>query len=284
MKKTFLTLLLFCTLAVVQAQNLAQYEYVRVPEKFEFSDEENEYQLNALTEFLFEKYGFEALYKEPDPANASPCDILSADVKNESNLFRSKVYVTLRNCRNEIVFTSETGSSNEKDYKKGYHEALREAFHSFEDLSFSEDDAALSDEGPDLVPTPAAKPQVEGRIDPEKTDTSDDTAEVPADVLIPEPSKMPQVEVDREESGDAELYAFANQLYSLEPTVSGFGIFHPDTKEKIATLAKSANGENYIFSSEAINGNAFFDDQENLIVEYINDLGELVTRTYERRD
>ena len=279
MIKTFLTLLLFCTLAAVHGQNLDQYDYVRVPEKFEFSDEENEHQLNALTAFLFEKYGFEALYQEADPADAAPCDILSADVKNESNLFRSKLYVILRNCRNEIVFTSETGSSNEKDYKTGFHEALREAFQSVAALDRT---AEVEAEKAELIPTPAEKPQVEGRIDPEVPELSEE--EIPEEILIPEPAEKPQVEVDREKSQDAELYAFANQLYYLEPSVSGFGIFLPDTKEKIASLTKSSNGENYIFSSEMINGNAFFDAQGNLIVEYINDLGELVTRTYERRD
>ncbi|HET8754196.1 MAG TPA: hypothetical protein VFM59_07520, partial [Salinimicrobium sp.] len=62
--KKFASLLIFLVLIgiEIQAQEVNNYKYVIVPETFEFQDEPNEHQLNALTEFLFEKYGFEALY------------------------------------------------------------------------------------------------------------------------------------------------------------------------------------------------------------------------------
>ena len=40
----------------VSAQELADYKYIVIPQKFEFQDEPGQYDLNALTRFLFIKY------------------------------------------------------------------------------------------------------------------------------------------------------------------------------------------------------------------------------------
>ncbi len=60
----------------------------------------------------------------------NPCAALTAKVNNESNMFTTKMVIELLNCKNQKVFTSEEGRSKEKDYKKGYQEALRSAFES----------------------------------------------------------------------------------------------------------------------------------------------------------
>ena len=54
-----------------------------MPNKFDFLKEKNQYQLNALAEFLFEKYGFETLTEGTDyPADltANRCLALKSDV------------------------------------------------------------------------------------------------------------------------------------------------------------------------------------------------------------
>ncbi|MDO5608241.1 MAG: hypothetical protein Q4G08_07300 [Capnocytophaga sp.] len=106
--------------------------YVIVPNKFEFQKSANEFQLNELAKFLFEKQQFKTAYSDSVPADvaASPCNNLTADVINESGMFSSKLYMTLKDCTGKEVFKSEVGRSREKEFKKSYQEALRNAFES----------------------------------------------------------------------------------------------------------------------------------------------------------
>lgn len=120
-------IILFATIALLQVVAVAQT--VVVPNKFAFLKSDNEYQLNILTKFLIEKQGFKAYMENEVPAELlnTPCNILKADVKNESNMMTSKLRLVLTDCTNKEVFSSEVGKSREKEYKKSYQEALRNA-------------------------------------------------------------------------------------------------------------------------------------------------------------
>ena len=120
-------IILFATIALLQVVAVAQT--VVVPNKFAFLKSDNEYQLNILTKFLIEKQGFKAYMENEVPAELlnTPCNILRADVKNESNMMTSKLRLVLTDCANKEVFSSEVGKSREKEYKKSYQEALRNA-------------------------------------------------------------------------------------------------------------------------------------------------------------
>ena len=114
MKKIlFLALLLPITLVA---------QTVIVPNRYAFQKEDNQYQLNVLTKFLLEKQGFKTYMESEVPAELlqNPCDLLKADVKNESNMMTSKLQLVLNDCSNKTVFTSEIGKSREKEYKKSY--------------------------------------------------------------------------------------------------------------------------------------------------------------------
>ena len=120
-------IILFVTIALLQVVAVAQT--VVVPNKFAFLKSDNEYQLNILTKFLIEKQGFKAYMENEVPSELlnTPCNILKADVKNESNMMTSKLRLVLTDCANKEVFSSEVGKSREKEYKKSYQEALRNA-------------------------------------------------------------------------------------------------------------------------------------------------------------
>ncbi|WP_051286517.1 hypothetical protein [Salinimicrobium terrae] len=275
----------------ILGQDLSRYQYVQVPQEFDFLKYQNQYELNALTAFLFEKYGFEALYEEKIPGNVSPCDVLKANVHDKSGLFRSKLYITLEDCKSEIVFTSEIGVSREKDYQRSYHEALREAFTSFEELR----------KNPDVIIDPVPG----GVVSAEKAE--------PAEVVIdpvPSPedaqSKNPEVIVDPvitseeienaaeeefsvksgiDESEDIPKFMNGSMTYSLQRTPSGFDLYREGEEEKFGTLLKSGGGENFLYSSKTISGTAFFDTHGNLMVEYLDpNTQQLVSVKYERKD
>jgi hypothetical protein len=142
MKKTVITLILFLGVIVfVKAQSsINDYKYVIVPNKFDFLKSNNQYQLNSLTKFLFEKYSFIALMEDdayPVDLVNNYCLALKSNVLDNGGMFKTKMKIELRNCNNEIVFTSDVGETREKDFKKGYHLALRNAFKSFETLSYN---------------------------------------------------------------------------------------------------------------------------------------------------
>ena len=120
-------IILFATIALLQMVAVAQT--VVVPNKFAFLKSDNEYQLNILTKFLIEKQGFKAYMENEVPSELlnTPCNLLKADVKNESNMMTSKLRLVLTDCANKEVFSSEVGKSREKEYKKSYQEALRNA-------------------------------------------------------------------------------------------------------------------------------------------------------------
>ena len=120
-------IILFATIALLQMVAVAQT--VVVPNQFAFLKSDNEYQLNILTKFLIEKQGFKAYMENEVPAELlnTPCNLLKADVKNESNMMTSKLRLVLTDCANKEVFSSEVGKSREKEYKKSYQEALRNA-------------------------------------------------------------------------------------------------------------------------------------------------------------
>ncbi|GAA3565235.1 hypothetical protein GCM10022395_14550 [Snuella lapsa] len=119
--------------------NLNDYKYVIVPNKFDFLKEKNQYQLNALAQFLFRKYGFNALMEGdgyPEDMVLNRCLTLKSDVIKDSGLFKTKLTVELKDCNDRVVYTSEIGESREKEYAKAYNEALREAFKSLETLNY----------------------------------------------------------------------------------------------------------------------------------------------------
>lgn len=132
MKKYLIVLLLVSSFGF--GQNLNEYKYALVPAKFSFLRDENMYNLNVLSKMYMEKYGFEAYLdndKFPSDFANNNCSKIFIDVVNKSNLFTTKLSIVVKDCKNNILFTSEEGKSAEKEFKVAYTIALREAFDNF---------------------------------------------------------------------------------------------------------------------------------------------------------
>lgn len=141
MKTKFFCILIIAFMAsnVFSQTNLNNYKYVIVAKKFDFLKKTNEYRLNELSQFLFNKYGFEALIEGeeyPSDLLVNRCLGLKADVLKDSGMFKTKLSVELKDCNDRIVYTSEVGESREKQFDKAYTEALRNAFISIEALNY----------------------------------------------------------------------------------------------------------------------------------------------------
>jgi len=122
-----------------QQSSLNSYKYVIVPKKYDFLKDQDQYQLNSLTQFLFKKYGFEAIMEGdtyPEDYINNRCLGLKSDVLKDNGLFKTKLTVELKDCLDKVVYTSGVGESREKEFKIAYNLALREAFESFGALNY----------------------------------------------------------------------------------------------------------------------------------------------------
>jgi len=147
-------LIVFLTISNVFSQvSLNDYKYVLVPEKYEFFKKANKYRLNELTEFLFQKEGFETLSTSneyPEDLAKNGCLALRADVIKDSGLLKTKLKVILKDCRGNKVYETKVGQTREKDLNKAYNLALRDAFTSFNAIDYkyndNEDETLTSNE------------------------------------------------------------------------------------------------------------------------------------------
>ena len=125
MKNILSLSLLFC-LSMVFGQNISDYQYIYVPAKFK-DFEANQYNLNTqLKKALIDKK-YTIIHEEmtdwPAELRENPCKVLTADLLNDSNMFRNRVKLQFTNCQKKVV--SETkGNSLYKEYDLGFEDAL----------------------------------------------------------------------------------------------------------------------------------------------------------------
>lgn len=141
MKTNILSMLVafFIVTSVFSQANLNEYKYIIVPKQFTFLKNPDQYRINGLTKFLFEKYGFTAFMEGDEyPADFydNRCAALRADVIKEQGMFKTKLKAVLKDCNDQVVYTSEIGESREKEFGKAYNEAIRSALESLKALNY----------------------------------------------------------------------------------------------------------------------------------------------------
>lgn len=107
-------------------QQVSDYQYIYIPEKFNDQDV-NKYGLNDLLQLKLKQKKFTVITesKENWPAELlqNPCQILTADLLNTSNMFKNKLKVEFKNCDNKTI-GSVDGISSIKEFEPGMREAL----------------------------------------------------------------------------------------------------------------------------------------------------------------
>lgn len=142
MKAKFFTIIIACLMAtsVFSQASLNDYKYIIIPKKYEFLKEPDQYQINSLTKFLFNKYGFQAFMEGeeyPEDLNKDRCLALTSDVIKESAFLKTKLQIVLKNCNGLTVYTTKVGETREKDFARAYNEALRDAFQELETIGYT---------------------------------------------------------------------------------------------------------------------------------------------------
>ncbi len=132
-----LALFFLTTLNTYSQKTPSDYSFVVVPDRYDFLFEKDQYQLNSLTKFLFNKHGFNAYFNTELP-NISRCDGLWADVIRDDGFVWTRLTVVLNDCDGNEVYRSAAGRSKLKEYKKAYYEAMRGAFESIQGEEFQQ--------------------------------------------------------------------------------------------------------------------------------------------------
>ena len=126
-------------------KSFSDYSYIIVSEQFKFQKERDKYQLNSLTKFLFNKYGFHAYFEREVPRYLDPCDGLWAESEGSPGFIITVIEVVIKDCNGVELFRSDKGRSKVKDYKKAYYEATREAFKSVRDLHVTQKEISANE-------------------------------------------------------------------------------------------------------------------------------------------
>lgn len=241
-----LSLFLFCMFTGKAQKSVDDYKYIVVPDSYDFLGENDLYQLNSLTKFLFNKYGFIAfMQKEKFPEDLSNygCKALRADLKKESSLFQTKLIVELKDCKGKIIFTSAQGKSREKEYKPAYHEALRSAFVSIELLKYKyKGDVGSSAEY-------IVKDDNESNI----------------------PKKNEKKAVQVSEESNVITFHLDDAFIVFETRDYGYEIFKKESDLlSIGKAFKSSDKKSYLLQANDLSGHGFFDGYGNFVLERVN--------------
>jgi len=278
------------------------YKYINVPSKFDFLKSKDKYQLNSLTKFLFKKEGFIVVSESEKVAQElynNPCLGLKANVSNHSNMFSTKVVLELVDCRDDIIFTSIEGKSKDKDFKKGFQEALRAAFVSIKDLEYKYDSSlTIANSEAEDTNIKNAIPLVEGETHNaevfssngekiESTRIADEVTEKDEPEVI-ETSKIEEVEStavyvpenkkdtrDRDGKGNVLGFPTDKVLYAQE-NVLGYQLVDSDPKI-VFVLLKSGDKDKFYLKNRSGN---FFKNGDKWYAEYYFD-GHLIKQEFE---
>ena len=239
-KSIFIGICLFQISLLSFSQNsINNYKYVIVPEAFGIFDEPNQYNLNALMEFLFNKHGFEAYMETEPPADINPngsCNAMYASLLKDSGLFKTKLQVQLKDCFGKVVYTSEMGESREKDYKTAYQMALRDALKDLDELAYTYEPITTDSKKIVVAEVPVQTKSSE-TINPTVTQSSAPTRELVQMEEQPKVMKTPEPLATATSEDIDWLYA--------QPLDNGFQLIDTEPK-KVMVLLNTALKDVYL--------------------------------------
>ncbi|WP_456441170.1 hypothetical protein [Psychroserpens sp.] len=120
----------------INVNAINNYKYIVIPLKYELLNKADQYQINSLTKFLFNKYGYSAFLENdtfPEDLSTNRCLALKAElVKAKGGFLSTRLKINLMDCKGQLIVSSKIGKTKEKEHKTAYNVALRGAFESFQ--------------------------------------------------------------------------------------------------------------------------------------------------------
>ncbi|WP_298903647.1 hypothetical protein [uncultured Psychroserpens sp.] len=221
------------------------YKYIIVPTQYDFQKSEDQYQLNSLTKFLFNKHGYQAYLQSdefPSDLGADNCMALKAILKDVKGGFLvTKIQIDLVDCKNNTVATSVIGITKIKNYKKAYTKATRDAFITYQDFDYKYNGSSESKTtNVEAVKEKAAETKVDSKETLEVVESeikaADEKVKIPDEIEIIEEEEEPVITSEVVDKKDI-LYA--------QPIDNGFQIVDTEPK-KVMMLLYSGSPDMYI--------------------------------------
>ena len=248
-------------------KSLNDYSYVIVSEQFEFQQEKDKYQLNSLTKFLFNKYGFHAYFDREVPLNVFRCDGLWAEAEGTPGFIITKVQLVLRDCTGEVIYRTNYGKSKVKDYKKAYYESVRNAFNDIIKLNVNQKDIEVVDI--------EITSESQNLTDNTKNLSVAETSIVATNSIKKTPLKKVEPTIEKTINLNLPLNKYTNYNYMgtvflLRKTAIGYSLYQEliDTDDDLLLIGKiTVKGSDINFKNEKDKTvEVFFDESNNLII------------------
>lgn len=139
-KSIFSTLVLILCFSTLFSQSLDSYKYILIPNQYEFQRSADQYQINSLVKFLFNRAGYEAFLTSdelPQDLRNDHCLAAKAFIEVKPSMLSVKTSVRLEDCFGKPILVTKEARSKEKDYQKAYHESIRRTFVEIEELTYN---------------------------------------------------------------------------------------------------------------------------------------------------
>ncbi len=110
---------------MISAQSVSDYAYVYVPKKFASFKTTNQYNLNKILALKLADKNYKIILEEREnwSENLNRCDILTADLLDDSNMFKNRVKLEFKDCNGKTL-SSIPSTSNFKEFDAGFQDAL----------------------------------------------------------------------------------------------------------------------------------------------------------------
>ena len=251
MKRVFL---LFMVIMASQTSAFAQsevneYKYIVIPKQYDFQRSDDQYQLNSLTKFLFNKYGFTAYFEDeslPLDVSQDRCLALKADLKKLKGFLITRLQFELIDCEGNVVSSSKIGETKIKQYDTAYNTALRQAFETYQNMNYSYQPKAE-------IKTPVITNKEVAIKSIQKTESIEqkkqEVKEEIKDDVVKQQIETPQVKKTVPVETITEPVKEINNSWFANPIDNGFEVVDA-SKNKIMTLLYSGAPDVYIVKDE----------------------------------
>jgi hypothetical protein len=298
MKKIVFLVCGFLMLTQLIAQKTVNdYSYVVVPDQYDFTQGRDAFQINSMTNYMFNKYGFNS-YMVSEVPNVKRCDGLFADVEKGKGFVGTKLSVVLKDCNGAEVYRSPEGKSKEKDFKQGYQDALRKAFEYVATENFTQTEMVIYEEVSSEVTLPEAKttPKViEVEVKKSEITEVDDSKTIKTKVEVTKAmesaDEVKTVIVTKTATNEKEVaavtpprttattlmpsarfssYSLGASTFLLRKTTIGYSLYEEtaDAGDGLLLIGTLTASNNRVTFTDTLGNNAeaYFDETKNLVI------------------
>jgi len=258
------------------SQDLNDYKYIIVPESYDILGKTNQYQLNAITKFLFEKNGFQTIMKTetwPEDLQQNPCLGVSPVLVEDSGLFVTKMNIELQDCKGMTVYKTREGKSKEKEFQAAYQESFRDAFQDLADLQYEyksnsgiAKSVKKSSENSSVKEGRSITSEAKNEVVPESE--SDVAHEVVAEEKIDLPAGR-EVEGNLNSLENSQ-WIFGDAVFELRAYNSNYALYQLNAPEPIALLLKTNTPNEFVYRSLLNSGTVSYHKNSGLEISYFD--------------